>query len=142
MFPAPFLPARTVPPPASNVYVAQAIKPQLSIVPQAYTEPGCSTSIDDWRGNLLTWRKATQFQDGSLQLSLLMNIDGKVRSIPITSETANATTAYDGKYFVNITLVSKIRDAPELSQSKAVISIKNTNAYTETSVIGRYSSGC
>jgi hypothetical protein len=120
---------------------SQAVKPQISELPDALIPRGCSYSLDDWKGTALAW--APYQYEGSTQANnLLMFIDGEVRELPISSRGENHISAYDGRYYVDIRTPSWKRVGSELSQARATLLLRNTNAYIQTVIIARASQGC
>ena len=120
---------------------AQAIKPQISSLPDFALPRGCSYSLDDWRGNTLAWAPY-QYEGNTQANNLVMSIDGDVRELPINSRSENHISAYDGTYYVDIRTPSWNRVGGELSQARATLLLRNTRAYVESNVVVRASQGC
>ena len=120
---------------------AQAIKPQISALPDSSLPMGCSYSLDDWKGNMLGWAPY-QYEGNTQANNLLMSIDGEVRELPISSRSENHISAYDGRYYVDIRTPSWKRVGSELSQARATLLLRNTRAYIETNILVRASQGC
>jgi hypothetical protein len=120
---------------------SQAVKPQISELPDALIPRGCSYSLDDWKGATLAWAPY-QYESSAQANNLLMFIDGEVREIPISSRGENHISAYDGRYYVDIRTPSWKRVGSELSQARATLLLRNTSAYIQTSIIARASQGC
>jgi hypothetical protein len=120
----------------------QAVKPQLSALPDSVMPRGCSYTVDDWRGTLLLWAPYSAFHSNSEQPELLIAVDGVVRRLAISSRSNDHITAYDGTYQVDLRTPSWNRVGIELSQARATLILRNTRAYTETRLIVRASEGC
>jgi hypothetical protein len=121
---------------------SQAVKPQISALPDSVMPLGCSYTVDDWRGTLLLWAPYTAFHNSSEQPELLIAVDGAVRRLAINSRSKDHISAYDGAYYVDIRTPAWSRVGMELSQAKATLTLRNTRAYTETRLIVRASEGC
>lgn len=121
--------------------IAQAVKPQLSELPDSSIPRGCGYSLDDWKGSTLAWAPY-QYEGNTQANNLVMSIDGEVRQIPINSRSENHISAYDGRYYVDIRTPSWRRVGSELSQARATLLLRNTKAYIETNIAARASQGC
>ena len=122
--------------------MSQAIKPQLSALPDSVMPRGCSYTVDDWRGTLLLWAPYSAFHNSGEQPELLIAVDGVVRRLAINSRSNDHITAYDGTYYVDIRTPLWSKVGVELSQARAMLTLRNTRAYTETHLIVRASEGC
>lgn len=120
---------------------AQAVKPRISPLPEYSRPRGCSYSIDDWRGSMLLWAPY-QYADNNQENNLLIVIDDQIRSIPINSRGNNYIAAYDGTYYVDVRADRWNRVGSELRQSRAILMVRNTRSYAETSIVARASEGC
>jgi len=80
----------------------QAVKPQLSALPDSVLPPGCSTTLDDWRGSQLLWAPPTASPKSSDQAELLIAVDGAVRRLAINSRSSSHLSATEGTYSVDI----------------------------------------
>jgi hypothetical protein len=121
---------------------AQAVKPQLSALPDSALPRGCSYTLDDWRGTQLLWAPYTAFHNSSEQPELLIAVDGAVRRLAINSRSKDHISAYDGTYYVDIRTPAWSRVDLELSQARATLTLRNTRAYSESRLILRASEGC
>ena len=121
--------------------VAQAVKPQLSELPDSSIPRGCGYSLDDWKGTTFAWAPY-QYEGNTQPNNLLIFIDGQVRALPINSRSESHISAYDGRYYVDIQTSSWRRVGSELSQARATLLLRNTKAYIETNITVRASQGC
>ena len=121
--------------------IAQAVKPQISELPDSSIPKGCSYSLDDWKGTTLAWAPY-QYEGNTQPNNLLMSIDGEVRELPINSRNKEHISAYDGRYYVDIRSPIWRQVGSELSQARATLLLRNTKAYIQTSIIVRASQGC
>jgi hypothetical protein len=121
--------------------IAQAVKPQLSELPDSSIPRGCGYSLDDWKGTTLAWAPY-QYEGNTQPNNLLIFIDGEVRALPINSRSESHISAYDGRYYVDIRTPSWRRVGSELSQARATLLLRNTKAYIETNIVARASQGC
>lgn len=121
--------------------IAQAVKPQLSGLPDSSIPRGCGYSLDDWKGTTLAWAPY-QYEGNTQPSNLLIFIDGEVLALPIKSRSESHISAYDGRYYVDIRTPSWRRVGSELSQARATLLLRNTKAYIETNIIARASQGC
>jgi hypothetical protein len=120
----------------------QAVKPQLSALPDSVLPRGCSTTLDDWRGSQLLWAPPTASPKSSDQAELLIAVDGAVRRLAINSRSSSHLSATEGTYSVDIRTPTWKRVDMELSQVRATLTLRNTRTKTETCVILRASQGC
>jgi len=120
---------------------AQGIKPKISWLPDSAIPMGCSLIIDDWKGNAIAWAPYS-FQSNQDDTGLVMHIDGKTREIPINHYSERMLSAYDGKYYIEISTPQWSQVGAELAHAKATAKIRNTAAYTETHIIARAARGC
>lgn len=125
----------------AGLVVAQAVKPQISELPDSSIPRGCGYSLDNWYGATLAWAPY-QYEGNSQSNRLLMLIDGAVREIPINSRDESHISAYDGRYYVDIRTPEWKQVGSELSQARATLLLRNTKAYIETNIIVRASQGC
>ena len=121
--------------------MAQAVKPQISELPDSSIPRGCGYSLDDWKGTTLAWAPY-QYEGNTQPNNLLMSIDGEVRELPINSRSENHISAYDGRYYVDIRTPRWKRVGSELSQARATLLLRNTKAYIEANIVVRASQGC
>lgn len=121
--------------------MAQAVKPQISEVPDSSIPRGCGYSLDDWKGTTLAWAPY-QYEGNTQAKNLLMYIDGEPREVPINSRDENHISAYDGRYYVDIRTPRWKQVGSELSQARATLLLRNTKAYIESSIVVRASQGC
>jgi hypothetical protein len=121
---------------------SQAVKPQISALPDSVMPLGCSYTVDDWRGTLLLWAPYSAFHHSSEKPELLIAVDGAVQRLPINSRSMDHISASDGTYYVDIRTPAWNRVGMELSQARATLTLRNTRAYTETRLIVRASEGC
>jgi len=121
--------------------MAQAVKPQLSELPDSSIPRGCSYSLDDWKGATLAWA-SYQYEGNASANNLLIFIDGALRELPINSRDEKHIAAHDGRYYVDIQTPRWIRVESELSHARATLILRNTKAYVETNIIARASQGC
>jgi hypothetical protein len=94
----------------------QAVKPQLSALPDSVLPPGCSTTLDDWRGSQLLWAPPTASPKSSDQAELLIAVDGAVRRLAINSRSSSHLSATEGTYSVDICTPTWKRVDMELSR--------------------------
>jgi hypothetical protein len=120
----------------------QAVKPQLSALPDSVPPRGCSTTLDDWRGSQLLWAPPTTSPKSSDQAEILIAVDGAVRRLAINSRSSSHLSATDGTYSVDIRTPTWKRVDMELSQARATLTLRNTRTNTDTRVILRASQGC
>jgi hypothetical protein len=120
----------------------QAVKPQLSALPDSVPPRGCSTTLDDWRGSQLLWAPPTTSPKSSDQAEILIAVDGAVRRLAINSRSSSHLSATEGTYSVDIRTPTWKRVDMELSQVRATLTLRNTRTKTETRVILRASQGC
>lgn len=120
----------------------QAVKPQLSALPDSVPPRGCSTTLDDWRGSQLLWAPPTTSPKSSDQAEILIAVDGAVRRLAINSRSSSHLSATEGTYSVDIRTPTWKRVDMELSQARATLTLRNTRTKTETRVILRASQGC
>jgi hypothetical protein len=59
--------------------MAQAVKPQISELPDSSIPRGCSYSLDDWKGTTLAWAPC-QYQGNTYANNLLLFVDGELRA--------------------------------------------------------------
>jgi hypothetical protein len=67
--------------------MGQAVKPQLSALPDSVMPRGCSYTVGDWRGTLLLWAPYAAFHNNNEQPELLIAVDGVVRRLAINSRS-------------------------------------------------------
>jgi hypothetical protein len=120
----------------------QAVKPQLSALPDSVLPRGCSTTLDDWRGSQLLWAPPTASPKSSDQAELLIAVDGAVRRLAINSRSSSHLSATERTYSVDIRTPTWKRVDMELSQARATLTLRNTRTNTDTRVILRASQGC
>jgi hypothetical protein len=120
----------------------QAVKPQLSALPDSVPPRGCSTTLDDWRGSQLLWAPPTTSPKSSDQAEILIAVDGAVRRLAINSRSSSHLSATEGTYSVDIRTPTWKRVDMELSQARATLTLRNTRTNTDTRVILRASQGC
>ena len=120
----------------------QAVKPQLSALPDSVPPRGCSTTLDDWRGSQLLWAPPTASPKSSDQAELLIAVDGAVRRLAINSRSSSHLSATERTYSVDIRTPTWKRVDMELSQARATLTLRNTRTNTDTRVILRASQGC
>jgi hypothetical protein len=94
----------------------QAVKPQLSALPDSVLPPGCSTTLDDWRGSQLLWAPPTASPKSSDQAELLIAVDGAVRRLAINSRSSSHLSATERTYSVDIRTPTWKRVDMELSR--------------------------
>jgi hypothetical protein len=94
----------------------QAVKPQLSALPDSVPPRGCSTTLDDWRGSQLLWAPPTTSPKSSDQAEILIAIDGAVRRLAINSRSSSHLSATEGTYSVDIRTPTWKRVDMELSR--------------------------
>jgi hypothetical protein len=94
----------------------QAVKPQLSALPDSVLPRGCSTTLDDWRGSQLLWAPPTASPKSSDQAELLIAVDGAVRRLAINSRSSSHLSATEGTYSVDICTLTWKRVDMELSR--------------------------
>jgi len=126
---------------ATNSSSAEAIKPKISWLQHSSIPMGCSLIVDDWRGNALAWAPYSS-QNNKNERGLIMQIDGETREIPINHYSEKVLSAYDGKYYIEISTPQWAQAAAELAQAKANIKVRNTAAYSETYITARAAKGC
>ena len=126
---------------AQQAALAQAIKPKISWLPDSSIPMGCSLIIDDWKGNAIAWAPYS-FQSSQDGRGLVMQIDGETRELPINHYSERILSAYDGKYYIEISTPQWSQAGGELAHAKTNMKIRNTAVYTETHIIARSSRGC
>ncbi len=94
----------------------QAVKPQLSALPDSVLPRGCSTTLDDWRGSQLLWAPPTASHKSSDQAELLIAVDGAVRRLAINSRSSSHLSATERTYSVDICTPTWKRVDMELSR--------------------------
>jgi hypothetical protein len=94
----------------------QAVKPQLSALPDSVPPRGCSTTLDDWRGSQLLWAPPTTSPKSSDQAEILIAVDGAVRRLAINSRSSSHLSATEGTYSVDIRTPTWKRVDMELSR--------------------------
>ncbi|MEA5444187.1 hypothetical protein [Cyanobium gracile] len=124
-----------------GIAAANAVKPQISTLPEASIPRGCGYSLDDWRRSTLAWAPYPYASKPQAK-GLLMAIDGVVREIPISSRDERHITAHDGRYEVDIWTPQWKRVDTELFQARATLLLRDTTAHTATNIIVRAAQGC
>jgi len=94
----------------------QAVKPQLSALPDSVLPRPCSTTLDDWRGSQLLWAPPTASPKSSDQAELLIAVDGAVRRLAINSRSSSHLSATERTYSVDIRTPTWKRVDMELSR--------------------------
>jgi hypothetical protein len=118
----------------------QAVKPKISTLDSSKMPPGCSYTLDDWKGNTLAWAPYLALSDSG---NFLVLIDGQIKAIPINKgRNEEHISAFDGKYYIEVRTPVWKRIGSELRNSRATFKIINTHAHTETKLIVRASQGC
>jgi hypothetical protein len=121
--------------------VSKANKPQVSVLPQASWPRGCGYWLDDWKGNIIGWAPIGQSESPKENI-LLMNVDSKVREIPIRYRSEGGIMASDSGYYVEIQTLLWKQTGIETSESRATLKIKDASKSTNANLVVRAKSGC
>jgi LysM repeat protein len=125
----------------STSVVSKANKPQVSVLPQASWPRGCGYWLDDWKGNIIGWAPIGQSESPKENI-LLMNVDSKVREIPIRYRSEGGIMASDSGYYVEIQTLLWKQTGIETSESRATLKIKDASKSTNANLVVRAKSGC
>jgi hypothetical protein len=120
--------------------MSQAVKPKISTLDSSKLPPGCSYTLDDWKGNLLAWAPYLALSDSG---NFIISIDGQVKEIPINQgRNDEHISVFDGQYYIEVHTPAWKQTGSELQNSRATFKVINTYAHTETKLIVRASQGC